>query len=55
MSKQIGTKDHSSRKNPHAAEVFAERRRAKNAERPKQQWVVIGVVDGKATAGAWVR
>ena len=49
MSKPLGTKaatkEHSSKKNPHMAEMFAERRHTKNAERPKQVW------DGKG----WVR
>lgn len=38
-------KDHTSRKNPHMAEQFAAKRKAKNAERPKQVW------DGEG----WVR
>jgi hypothetical protein len=42
MIKQSGTKDHKSRKNPHAAEMFAAARHAKNSERPKQVWTGTG-------------
>lgn len=49
MSKPLGTKqatkEHRQKKNPQAADKFAEQRHAKNAERPKQVW------DGKG----WVR
>ena len=43
MSKPLGvksaTKEHRQKKNPQSAEAFAEKRHAKNAERPKQVWV----------------
>ncbi len=44
MSKPLGItkanqKDHNSRKNPHMAEQFAAKRKAKNAERYHQQWI----------------
>ena len=46
MSKPLGikqaTKVHRERKNPHAAEAFAEKRKTKNAARPKQVWDGIG-------------
>lgn len=49
MSKPLGTKqatkEHRNKKNPRAAEAFAERRRTQNAARPKQVW------DGQG----WVR
>ena len=42
MSKPLGikpaTKEHRQKKNPQSAEAFADKRHAKNAERPKQKW-----------------
>lgn len=53
MSKPLGTKQatksHDTKKNPHMAEAFAAKRHAKNAERPKQVWMLT-------TSGmGWVR
>jgi hypothetical protein len=56
VPRQGTTKDHNAKKNPHMAEVFAAKRRAKNAERPKQHWVgLLGGIDVKHTKGEWVR
>jgi hypothetical protein len=55
MSKPLGvkqaTKEHSSKKNPHMADTFAEKRHAKNAERPKQQFIF----ERGTTRGQWMR
>ena len=46
MSKPLGvksaTKEHRQKKNPQSAEAFAEKRHAKNGERPKQVWTWLG-------------
>lgn len=60
MSKPLGTKqatkEHRTRKNGHQAEAFAEKRHAKNAERPKQVWVPSEVfVPEFGPSGRWVR
>ena len=51
MSKPLGTKqatkEHRTKKNPKAAELFAAQRHANNAKRPKQVWSL--------TEQAWVR
>jgi hypothetical protein len=46
------TIDHRSRKNPHSAEMYQERRQKKNASRPKQRWVGGESV---AEGGHWER
>ena len=51
-------KSHRDRKNPRSAELFAEQRHARNAERPKQHWVEPAIDTGKDASpseGYWER